>query len=248
MVCKNCGANFQTADLKCPYCGTENSIGYEWQEERNRYENLYENISKNVKENGPMYVATNIINRAVKILLIISVALTILCLIPSVGESLGMGMKHMIGGVSVKNQLKEYHETGQWHELLMLVEEYSLFGKDNYVYSQAAIMQRNYEEYMLNKLEFLELSEEEKIEDDYCLERSIKASMDVYFVKCGIYSELEDENVKQHEKYKQEIEIYWRAMLGMTEEEVSYLTENKYLSSDEMDEMINKIKERKAWQ
>lgn len=33
MKCKNCGAHYQTEELKCPYCGTENMTGQEWKEE-----------------------------------------------------------------------------------------------------------------------------------------------------------------------------------------------------------------------
>lgn len=36
MKCKNCGANYKTRELKCPYCNTENFIGKIWQAERSR--------------------------------------------------------------------------------------------------------------------------------------------------------------------------------------------------------------------
>ena len=41
MKCKNCGAQYKTRELKCPYCNTENIIGKIWQSERSQAEMEY---------------------------------------------------------------------------------------------------------------------------------------------------------------------------------------------------------------
>lgn len=248
MKCNNCGADFQTADLKCPYCGTQNIIGEEWQKERNWYKNQYEKILEDVKCNGPMYVANTLLNKALIILLICMIVITLIYLLPSIWHDVSMAGQKAILGTSIKKQLEEYHEAGDWENVRILMDQYEMYGSDNYTYTQAAIMQRNYNEYLRHKMMFMDLSEEEKLEDDYHLKYSIRESMNVYFVNCGIYSDLDPENAAQHKVFQEEIMSYWRNMLGMTEEEINDILENDYISYSEIDELVIKIKERKAWQ
>lgn len=248
MKCINCGANFQTADLKCPYCGTQNSIGEEWQKERKWHENRYQRILEELKEYGPAYVVNRIINKALIIAIVIFIVLTLVYLLPAFIQDISLLAKRTFLGYSINKQMEEYHESGQWDKLLDIVDEYDLFSTDSYTYTQAAILQRHYEDYLMHKMGFLDLSEEEKQEDDYYLEYAIRDSREVYFVSCGIYSEIDEENLPQIEKYRQEIHAFWKVTLGLTDEEIQYFTEEESISYEEMDEFVIKIKERKAWQ
>lgn len=248
MKCNNCGADFQTADLKCPYCGTVNEIGEDWQKERAHYKNQYERILQELKIYGPMYVANKIVNKALVIFVIATVVLTLVYALPAIFEEASLGVKKALAGDRIEKQMAEYHKAGQWDDLRIYMDEYDMYSSDHYVYTQAAILQRYYNDYQMYKMKFMDLSEEEKQEDDYYLEQSIDDALEVYFVNCGSYRELQPENEAKLAEFQAEIEEYFRYMLGITEEEFAHILEEEYIYSDEMEDLIAKIKERKAWQ
>lgn len=248
MKCENCGADFQTADLMCPYCGSQNVIGYEWKKERNWYEKRYQKLLAELKAYGLPYVANRIMNRALVILGIVFAVLILVYTVPAIVSDVSLQMNKAIHKGSIEKQMKEYHESGQWDELLKVVDKYDVYSSETYVYTQAAIMQRHYQEYLMNKMAFLDMSEEEKQEDSYYLEYAIRNSREVYWVDCGIYSDLAKENEKQHKIFQEEIRSFWKVTLGLTEEEIQCFSEEEYISYEEMDEFILQIKERKAWQ
>lgn len=248
MKCVNCGADFQSADLKCPYCGAQNVIGEEWKKERSWHEKRYQQILAELKSNGFEYVANRILNKALVILGIIFVLLSFICVLPSVIEDLSLQVNKVIHKTAIEKEMKAYHETGQWDKLLKIVDEYDMYGAENYVYTQAAIMQNEYQNYLMKKMTFLDMSEEEKQRDSYYLNYAIRYSYKVYWVDCGIYSELDSQNIKKHELFSEEIVSFWKVTLGMTEEELQYFMENEHIKNKEFDDLVLKIKERKAWQ
>lgn len=248
MKCNNCGANFQSADLECPYCGSRNVVGEEWQQERNWAKKLYEDTLRKFREEGVVYVLNSILNKAIKILGIVILVGFLLYLIPMIFSEVAFKINKSIQLEQVVAKMQEYHENGEYKALEQIMDEYDMFGKEYYVYSQSAILYRNYQDYMIHKMTFLDLSQEEKIEDDYHLEYILKDSMDVYLVNCGIYDDLREENRMQYEVYKQEIENCWKKLLALTDEEIQYMVEEEYLYSDEWDRYVANIKERKAWQ
>lgn len=248
MKCINCGADFQTADLKCPYCGTVNEIGADWQAERVHYKNQYEKILQEIKAYGPMYVANKIVNKALVIFAIAMAVLTFVYMLPAIFEDVSLWAKRTAAGNLIEDKMEEYHKEGQWNDLRILMDEYQMYSSEYYVYTQAAILQRQYNDYQMYKMKFMDLSEEEKQEDDFYLEQSIDDALDVYFVNSGSYHELQPENEAKIAEFQAEIEEYLRYMLGITEEEFAYILEEEYIYSDEMEDLIMKIKERKAWQ
>ena len=248
MKCENCGADFKTADLKCPYCGTQNIIGEEWKKERNWYEKQYQKVLAELKAYGFPYVANRIMNKALIILGIVFAVLILVYAVPAIVSDTSLVVKKTLYKGTIEKQMKEYHESGQWDELLKVVDEYDMYSTETYAYTQAAIMQRHYQEYLMNKMAFLDMTEEEKQEDSYYLEYAIRNSREVYWVNCGIYSELDPKNAQQHVLYQEEIIAFWKVTLGLTEDEVRYFSEEEYISYEEMDALTLKIKERKAWQ
>lgn len=248
MKCVNCGADFSTADLKCPYCGTQNEIGEAWKKERNWYEKQYQKMLAELKAYGVPYVANRIMNKALVIMGIVFVILILIYAVPAIVSDVSLLAKRTLHKSTIEKEMKEYHQSGQWDELLKVVDEYDMYSSETYAYTQAAILQRHYQDYLMNKMAFLDMTEEEKQEDSYYLEYAIRDSRDVYWVDCGIYSDLDPQNVKQHKLFQEEIVTFWEVTLGLTEDEIRYFTEEDYISYDEMDALILKIKERKAWQ
>ena len=70
MKCKNCGAQYKTRELKCPYCNTENLIGKIWQTERSQAEMAYEEEKKKVgKVLFSPFMVDRLLSRAIAVLI-----------------------------------------------------------------------------------------------------------------------------------------------------------------------------------
>ena len=70
MKCKNCGAQYKTREVKCPYCNTENLIGKIWQTERTQAELDYEAEKKKLgKILRSSYMEDRLLTRAILILI-----------------------------------------------------------------------------------------------------------------------------------------------------------------------------------
>ena len=54
--------------------------------------------------------------------------------------------------------------------------------------------------------------------------------------------------MKIYYKICKKIVAFWKVTVGLTEDEIRYFSEEEYISYEEMDALILKIKERKAWQ
>lgn len=247
MKCNNCGANFQTDELQCPYCGSRNIVGEEWQRERNLSQNFYEEMKRNFYEHGVLYVIDKVLNKALLLLFVAFIIVFILYMFPSMVEEGILDIKKAILKDQIIGQMEEYHQSGEWDKLEVYMSEYDMFEKENYVYCQAAIMERYYQDYMQEFMQYIELPEEEQEEGDYYIERFLRDSRDLYRADCGIYDDLRSANKEKHEQYKEEVLIFWKVSLGLTEEEIQFLIEEDYLYMEDEERYVEIIKERKAW-
>lgn len=248
MKCKNCGANYKTRELKCPYCGTENIIGRIWLIERTEARQEYEDARESVKRGSRRYVLDKILNR----ILLVSVGLFFLCMILSLAVSGGYDMYRRIYRSAhtkeMEQAMEEYYLAEEYRKLYDYMSKYDLFEPEHYTYAQAALMGFDYDYYKTEALCFFSQSEEEKQEYDYYLRYAILYSHDVWHMDSGIYSELDPKNVEMHETYKKDIMAFWKGMLGMTEEEIEFLTEEgEDLFAGDLDELAAAIIERRAW-
>lgn len=248
MKCKNCGANYKTWELKCPYCGTENVIGKIWLIERTTVRQEYEDVREGVKRSSKRYVFDKILNR----ILLISIGLFLGCVVLAIaapgGYNLYRSIYRSVHTEEMEQVMEEYYLAGEYCKLYDYMSQYDLFGQNYFTYAQAALMSFSYNQYKTEALCFLSQSEEEKEKYDYYLRYAIMYSHDVWQMDSGIYSELDPKNVELHEAYKNDILAFWTGMLGLTEEEIRFLTEKEgYLFVQDLDELSAAIIERRAW-
>lgn len=248
MKCINCGANFQTEELQCPYCGSKNIIGEEWEKERTSSKNFYERMRQQFYKEGLVYTCNKILNKAILILMIALFATFILYLLPSLTQEGSLAIKKKLLSNQIEKQMEAYHSAGEWDELERYMSEYDMFGKDTYAYTQAAFIARDYRKYMMEYMDFLDMSEEEQLdEENYQLEYVLRYSHQVVHVDCGIYDELCSENEEMYQIYRKKILDLWKGSLGLTDEEIDFLLENDYLYMEDEERYLAIIRERQAW-
>ena len=238
MKCKSCGGAYLTKELKCPYCGRENSLGKRWKLQRAKAEKEYEKARVETGRKISLYSVDKILNRVCLVLVI--------CIILSVGFVFVYDKIIAIRNDVMKDKyeiiMQEYFESGDYKALDDFMDEKQIELTEYYTYTQATLLYNSYESYITYKCRFMEMSPEEKQKDDYCIQHALKKSVDVYLVECGIYSELATENQAQYDVYAEEIMSFWIGSLGLTKAEIEEMTDDSYLTEEEENRLTQKIR------
>ena len=247
MKCKNCGANYKTRELKCPYCNTENLIGKVWQSERSQAELDYEEERKKVAKSllSP-YMAERILNRATLILIglyIVSFLVVVLVI------ALSFPVQDLIfkmNKTEIEAQMEEYYSAGEYDLLDIYMDDNYVERKDYYTYNQITSQNFNYKSYMEHRLAFENMSKEEQLEDDYHLKYAIKGSIEVYNCECGDYSDVDPSNASVIESMQKEIMAYWIGELLLTEDEIQEILEADRVWNVDVEKFVEIVKERRC--
>ena len=248
MICKNCGGNYRTRELICPYCGTENLVGKLWMAQRTEAELAYERARKEAKKKTSPYV----LNRAIGRLALIMGCLCVVMLIGVWCVSMVLEISRNVHRSSCAGEIQStkemLYEQGRFEELYAYMDKYDLFSQDDYAYSQAALMVYDYDSFVNRKLEFAGMDNEEKQEDSYCLESILKRGADVCHLDLGLYDELDPMNEDIYNNYCTEIKTFWQYYLGMTEEEIDTILKDDHPASSEYEELTATLMKRRAWE
>lgn len=247
MKCPNCGANFSSKELVCPYCGAENQTGRRWAAERRAAEQDYREGVRQAKRKMPLYI----LNRAMSWVLGVLAALVLLYVVGMFlfffsGEAVNT-VQNETQRTQIEQEMQRLYEGEEFGQLYQYMEKRDLVGPEYYEYTQMVLLHSSYEEFELHRLSFLALSEEEKQQDDYHLYYAIEGAHELLYPDIPAYPDITERNGKVLQKYADEARAYLIGTLGFSEEEIEALAETEYLSMDEADALVEKAKERRAW-
>lgn len=248
MKCKSCAGNYKTKELICPYCGRANLLGKLWFAEKSEAEKEYEKVQADYKERVTPYVVNRLLNR----LIVICFLLIGLCAAGFVVVFLAWGSGHEIykkgGNTVINHKLESYYAAGDYLGLYNYMSGKDLLCEEQYKYSQAAILAREYAYFQAEKLQFMSLSEEEKAADDnYCLELLLGHASDVCGPQIGIYAEPDPENEEMIANYREEVYAFLYGTFGITDEEWEPFTISSRYPEVDNHELADTLRERRAW-
>ena len=181
MKCKNCGGNYRSTELICPYCGTENLLGRMWAAQKSEAEKEYEQVQMATGKAFSPYVMNRILNR----MLVITIGIVLLSIVIVIAAAFVRSAKTSYNqkhhGAEMKAQLEQYYADGEFGQMYQYLSENELFGvEDYYAYNQIALLYYNYDRYLTEKMTFLGMTPEMQKEDTFHFEYSIRDSQDVY--------------------------------------------------------------------
>ncbi len=248
MKCKSCAGNYKTKELICPYCGRANLLGKLWFAEKSEAEKEYEKVQADYKERVTPYVVNRLLNR----LIVICFLLIGLCAVGFVVFFLAWGSGHEIykkgGNPVINHKLESYYAAEDYLGLYNYMSGKDLLCEEQYKYSQAAILAREYAYFQAEKLQFMSLSEEEKVADDnYCLELLLGHASDVCGPQVGIYAEPDPENEEMIANYREEVYAFLYGTFGITDEEWEPFTISSCYPEVDNHELADTLRERRAW-
>ena len=246
MKCKSCAGNYKTKELICPYCGRANLLGKLWFAEKSEAEREYERAKTEYEKRVTPYVANRFLNRALVLCLLaisaIGAAFIVFFLIWGLKRS-----AYENGHDVITNQkLESYYAKGDYLGLHAYMEEKDLICDEQYKYSQAAILGREYAYFQATKMIFLAKSEEEKVENSN-LSLLLDHAASVCGPQIGTYSEPDPANEKIIEEMRTEVYAFLYGTLGITEEEWEPFTIADKYGTVDIYELEDVLTERKAW-
>ncbi len=242
MKCKNCGANYSSAELRCPYCGTRNEKGLRWKLHREQAQTEYARTEAAVKEKLPLMVA----NRVANVLLAVCAAV--------LAGSLLLGLVYF--GVvdplhrwasrsSWETEMQTLFEAGELGRLNAFMDEHGLSGTEYYAYTQAAILNFDYENMMEARASLMQAYEQGEEQDAwdmyYYISRILNSASSILSLDIPAYPELAPENEALYGDYCREAEALCRGLLGLTEEEVAALAGRGYCLTDKGPDTVEVI-------
>lgn len=248
MKCKSCGGDYRTRELICPYCGTENLVGRLWMAQRSEAELQYEKALKETGRKASPYVVNRVLGRIAVVMaclcILMFVAVAVFFMVLEGGKRIYKRMHYQ----EIVQTMERLYQEENYTELYAYMGKYDLIGEDNYAYSQAVLMDFDYQWFVNHKLKFCEMSEDEKQEDTYYLQATISWGADICQRNLGRYVELDPMNQALYDSYCQEVTEFWRYTLGMTEEEIERIAEDETLGSADYEQLAETLKERRAWE
>ena len=245
MKCKSCGANYKTRELMCPYCHTENIIGKLWKAERTEAEREYERNLKETDKKISPYVVDRVLTRAIVVTVGIYILIFLGAFIVAFAHDKYIDIRNELKEDEILATMESYHHTEQYSQLHKYMSDMDVMGEKYYGYTQAALMQYDYEQYLAHRCIFLDMSTEEKLEDDYHLEYAIRYSVDVYKLNCGMYYEIDPMNEELWSDRQMEMKAFWIGSLGLSEEDIAFITgRHSSLYGDEFDAIVARVRER----
>lgn len=245
MKCKNCGANHSSWALECPYCSTPNPRGRLWRNQQKKAQSDLDTAKKAVGKRLSSETAEKIINRVLAVELLI-------CVLSLVGVFLFFFLGDAASNTEVffkkgqiEKQMSEMYDNQQFNELYTLLHDTGLFGTDYYEYSQMALMYKEYDAFVLARMEFFSEAEKNQF-SAYTMTSLIDSINDVFNPQIGIYSELTDRNALYSEKYQEEVTVFATYVLGVTDEELELLR-SEYIPYDRREALAQTLIGRRYW-
>ncbi len=233
MKCKSCGANYRTAELRCPYCETENLVGKFWLIKRTETIEKLERQMKAEKKRYVPYVASKILNRMI---FFVIVTLIVLAVIDSFsGGSI----------LSTKKNMENLHDAGEYYDLYRYMDKKDNFDDSTPEYlRQSALMARYYNEFLTYRMRYLS-DDANKWEPAY-VAMVMDDAMHIYSHVIGMYDKEYPENAKQFELYNARILAFWKGTMMCDDSEVEWLADPENVwESGELTELCKKLKARR---
>lgn len=243
MKCKNCGGNFPSRELRCPYCGAENTRGRLWKQQRDRADRDLETARREDLPTAKKLALHKVLNRILlaELILIALFALGLFATFFLTDAGLFNGT--LFGREKIDAELQALYDAGDFDRLYQRLEETDSFDQEHYTLCQMALIYRDYEAFCITRTCWFQETEEKDI-SEYTAAWLVDHMHDLFYCDIPAYPELTDQNAAILAEYQQDAALFARHILRLTEEEMALLQKQDWMYSEEEDALAAAILER----
>lgn len=266
MKCRNCGGDYRTRELKCPFCGTGNLLGKIWDVERSEAEErLRVAYAEKGRKKWTLYDTKRLLNRITLILFLISVIFLVAGIFVEYAWDFSANSKAKANMEEHLANCREYYDNGEYRKLENYLQVNGLYSmKELKQYTEIIYVFYVYDNfkcdyyYMLRNMNdpyYKNYSSNAYDENDYYsdfwaenllddVRECIQLQEGNWRVRDSIYPE----NAKIWQAWSEEALAFAKGTMKLTEKELELLLENdNYLSTDTKKEILSGLRERGAW-
>ncbi|MBR5502824.1 MAG: hypothetical protein IKV55_07305 [Oscillospiraceae bacterium] len=223
MKCKSCGANYRSRELRCPYCGAENAKGKLWKAQRDSAEQQYRELEQTEGAALRLRAANRVLNRA---LLFEGIALGVFLVGVFLWFMLGEAVfrvRRSVKADALSQQMQQLYAQQQLGELYRLMDEYDLFGDENYEYAQAALLHKDYAQFDLARCEFFAVLQRGEQPDEYLTWKLVNSMNEILVPYISAYPRITENNAQLQQQYSADVLEFAQGWLGFGKEETALL-------------------------
>ena len=251
MQCKYCGAHYRTAELCCPYCGNENIIGKLWMHQRTDAEIAYENERIASGKRWSSYIYDRAVSRVLLVEVLFLIFIIITVIVFNLFRTYFPRLTRPGAMNDLPQQMEELYQEGRIGELEEIFRDYEdVMDMSDPVlkkYRQATLINSDYDRYLNDKLSFFLLSDEEKKEDEFFLHYCLYYGYKTYTAQLGVYSDIDPENIKMLNTYKEEIHACFIGLFKLPEDDFNWIMEQDYIYTEDWDRIEEIVRTANGW-
>ena len=251
MKCENCGADYKASALICPYCGTKNSTGQEWMNEEQRARKQKDQTKSFVTASMPLYIINRILNTIIGVAVVLFVILfVVLGIWYFIEEQMD---QHSFKTASLE-EAEAIYQSKDYVKLYDYLTEHNVWYYDEFdeyeKYRDMATLSTGLERIQGDIIWYYDSSVEEiETHFSYGAVRNVFENCQKFLSHSVYYYECEcEENQPIVEEYEDMVRAFLMGELFLTEEEVKEISEVSYMTSEEQDEWLRRIYDRKGWE
>ena len=242
MKCKACGANYRSRELCCPYCGADNPRGKLWKTQRDSAEQQYRELEQTEGTSLRLQAANRVLNRA---LLFEGIALGVFLLGVFLWFMLGEAVfrvRRSIKADELSHQMQQLYAQQELGELYRLMDEYDLFGEENYEYAQAVLLHEEYTQFDLVRCEFFAVLQKGEQPDEYLTWKLVNSMNEILVPYIPAYPRMTENNARMQQQYAADVLEFAQGWLGFGREETALLY-GDWLTTEQEEQLQKSIAE-----
>lgn len=242
MKCSGCGAQLDSHQLICPYCGRLNHLAKERKETIDHLEQENQRTRRHILEENKVDIIYHIYRKVNIALLIVMVVAVVFSFEYDTRVASRMG-----SGRGSKTAMKQYYEAGDLENLYYCMSDGDYFDPDAYYdYSQAALMWSTYMDCQNFFADAYEDYLEKGAYDGYAVERCVEEGLSVltgnisYTYPASNMSERNQELIKP---YQEKVCTLFTGMMQIPEEALANMDKEKIYNYEKEEELTSYVKE-----
>ena len=234
MKCKNCGANYPSRELACPYCGTANPMGRMQKQQRERAEADYEMASTTTVSQVRRTMCNRVLNRTLLVEGILFALVFLGACATFIFQDFMLDVQKKRHGSEMQAHIEELYEQERFSELFGYMMDYELMGPETYEYSQIALLYYDYQDFVQSRFDyFYELGNLSRYTPESLIRNMHRI---LHRDEFSAYAELTEKNKVYYEQYVRDVETFAQAVLGFDDAQLDLLRQD-YVPIEQEDQL-----------
>lgn len=229
MKCKNCGANYSSRELFCPYCNTPNRVGQLREMQRERAQLDYDTAAEETVPQLRKKMCNRVFNRVLLIEAVLLVLYFAGVFLTFFVQDSWLQLKKKTHHAEMLTTMETMYAEQRFAELYFYMQENDLIGYGNQeyrAYTEISFLDYDYRRFLEARMRFYQ--EQDELQP-YTVSNVLQAINGLLFQR---ETDLTEQNAALYAEYVREASVFARSVLGLTDQQLQLLSQDYLFVSD----------------